>query len=92
MPAVVFEWNDASVHPLGDIWLRTAPFGLGRLSKTVRVNDDASFAMHFMPAVSVRADGTICSSCTDKATDGVHTYFTWSDGRLGIPQPFVAVR
>ena len=29
---------------------------------------------------------------TDNATDGVHTYFTWSDGRLGIPQPFVAVR
>jgi hypothetical protein len=142
---VVFEWNDASVHPLGDIWLRTASFGLGRLTKTVRVNDDASFAMHFMPAVSVRADGTICSSwydrrlggpdstrtnyfadCrtaaatnapdiritpaatdwagtssfinpnfgdyTDNATDGAHTYFTWSDGRLGIPQPFVAVR
>jgi hypothetical protein len=142
---VVFEWNDASVHPLGDIWLRTAPFGLAQLTKTVRVNDDASFALHFMPAVSVRSDGTICSSwydrrlagpdstrteyfgeCrsaaatnardaaitttgsdwaatssfinpnfgdyTDNATDGARTFFTWSDGRLGIPQPFVAVR
>jgi len=139
--SVVFVWNDASLHPLGDVWLRAAPFGLGRLGSTVRVNDDASYSLHFMPAVSVREDGTICTSwydrrlhganstrtdyfadCrtsatrngedirittgatdwaatssqidpnfgdyTDNATDGTHTYFTWSDGRLGIPQPF----
>lgn len=26
---------------------------------------------------------------TDNATNGTTTFFTWSDGRLGIPQPFV---
>ena len=139
--SVVFSWNDASLHPLGDIWLRSAPYGLTALGKTVRVNDDTSYALHFLPAVSVRHDGTICTSwydrrrggadstrtdyyadCrasaagnsvdtrittgstdwagtsslidpnfgdyTDNATDGTSTYFTWSDGRLGVPQPF----
>jgi hypothetical protein len=139
--SLVFVWNDASLHPLGDVWLRVAPFGLGSLGGTVRVNDDTTFALHFLPAVSVRTDGTICTSwydrrlgganstrtdyfadCrtsptrqvkdsrittgatdwaatsslidpnfgdyTDNATDGTNTYYTWSDGRLGIPQPF----
>jgi hypothetical protein len=142
---VLFEWNDTSAHPLGDIWLRSASLSLGSLDRTVRVNDDSKYALHFMPAVSVRADGTICSSwydrriggasstvtdyfaeCrsapgrngtdfrvttgstdwagtssaitpnfgdyTDNATDGTRTYFTWSDGRIGVPQPFVARR
>jgi|GEM_PF-757626 len=140
--SVVFVWNDASLHPLGDIWLRTAPLGLAGLGKTVRVNDDSSYGLHFLPAVSVRSNGSICTSwydrrlgganstrtdyfadCratagdnsrdirvttgatdwaatsslifpsfgdyTDNATDGTHTYFAWSDGRLGIPQPFI---
>ena len=26
---------------------------------------------------------------TDSATDGSTPYFTWSDGRMGFPQPFV---
>ena len=26
---------------------------------------------------------------TDNATSGTTTYYTWSDGRLGVPQPFV---
>lgn len=143
--SVVFVWNDASVHPLGDIWLRSAPYGLGSLGRTSKVNDDSTYALHFMPAVSVRNDGTICTSwydrriagadstrtdyfadCrpaattsttdtrittgstdwagtsslinpnfgdyTDNATDGVSTYFTWTDGRLGIPQPFTGRR
>jgi hypothetical protein len=138
---VVFAWNDASLHPLGDIWLRSASYGLNSMTKTVRVNDDNSYALHFLPAVSVRSNGTICTSwydrrlwgadstrtdyyadCrataagnakdvrittgstdwagtssfilpnfgdyTDNATDGTTTYFTWSDGRLGVPQPF----
>src|SRR6195952_4916349 len=34
--SVVFVWNDASLHPLGDIWLRSAPYGLHALAKTVR--------------------------------------------------------
>jgi hypothetical protein len=29
---------------------------------------------------------------TDNATDGTRTYFTWSDGRIGVPQPFVDSR
>lgn len=141
--AVVFVWNDASSHPLGDIWLRSASLTLSKLGPIQRVNDDADFSLHFLPAVSVRADGTICTSwydrrrsgpvsavtdyygeCrsgpassakdfritttstnwaatsslinpnfgdyTDNATDGTVTYFNWSDGRLGIPQPFVS--
>lgn len=139
--SVVFVWNDSTIHPLGDIWLRSAPYGLGSLGKTGRVNDDSSYALHFLPAVSVRTNGTICTSwydrriggadstrtdyyadCrttatanatdtrittgstdwagtssfitpnfgdyTDNATDGTNTFFTWSDGRFGIPQPF----
>lgn len=142
---VVFVWNDASAHPLGDIWIRSAPYGLGSLGKTGRVNDDSSYAMHILPAVSVHSDGTISTSwydrriggadstrtdyyadCrataaanstdirvttgstdwagtsslinpnfgdyTDNATDGTMTYFAWSDGRLGIPQPFTGRR
>ena len=26
---------------------------------------------------------------TDNATSGTTTYYAWSDGRLGVPQPFV---
>ena len=142
---VLYEWNDASLHPLGDIWLRAASPTLGSLDRTVRVNDDNGYALHFMPAISVRSNGTICSSwydrrrsggsstvteyyadCrasagrnatdvrittgptdwngtsslidpnfgdyTDNATDGTRTYFTWSDGRVGVPQPFVGRR
>jgi hypothetical protein len=138
----VVAWNDSSRHPLGDIYLRAASAALTTLSPIRKVNDDNSFALHFLPAVSVRADGTICTSwydrrrsgptstltdyfadCrtaagtngvdkrittgstdwagtssainpnfgdyTDSATDGTRTYYTWSDGRLGIPQPFV---
>lgn len=142
---VVFAWNDASMHPLGDIWLRSAAYGLRSLATTHRVNDDSSYALHFLPAVSVRSNGTICTSwydrrtggadstrteyyadCrptaattnadtrvttgstdwagtsslidpnfgdyTDSATDGVSTYFAWTDGRLGVPQPFTGRR
>jgi hypothetical protein len=142
---VVFVWNDASRHPLGDIWLRTATPSLGSLGRISRVNDGNSYALHFLPAVSVRTNGTICTSwydrrrggatstvtdyyadCrttpahnatdmrittgstdwagtgslidpnfgdyTDNATDGTRTYFTWSDGRIGVPQPFVDSR
>ena len=141
---VLVEWNDASHHPLGDVWLRSLPGNLSIAGATAisRVNDDRSFAMHFMPALSVRADGTICSSwydrrlggansavtdyfgeCrptaaanvpdfrittgstdwtadssaivpnfgdyTDNASTGLRTYYTWADGRIGVPQPFV---
>ena len=142
---VLVEWNDASLHPLGDIWMRAFTRQLQFSSGIVRVNDDSDYTLHFLPVISVRNDGTICSSwydrrlsgpdsaltdyfaeCrsspsgnatdfrvttgetdwtntsslivpnfgdyTDNATDGTRTYFNWSDGRLGVPQPFVDAR
>jgi len=142
---VLVEWNDASLHPLGDIWMRALTRQLQFASPIVRINDDSDYTLHFLPAISVRNDGTICSSwydrrrsapdsaltdyfaeCrrspghnatdfrvttgdtdwtntssliapnfgdyTDNATDGTTTYFNWSDGRLGVPQPFVDSR
>ena len=139
---VVFVWNDASLHPLGDIWLRTSAPGLLALSPIRKINDDVSFALHFMPAVSVGTDGSIRTSWydrrtaggdsaetdyvgeirpsegvdttdfvvstgstdwigasslivpnfgdyTDNFTTGTTTYYVWSDGRLGVPQPMV---
>lgn len=140
--APVIVWNDASRHPLGDVYLRTLNPALTSLSGIRKVNDDSDYSLHFLPAVSVRTDGTICTSwydrrrggpdstltdyyadCrtaagtnatdrrittgatdwngtssainpnfgdyTDNTTDGTRTYYTWSDGRLGVPQPFV---
>jgi hypothetical protein len=134
-------WNDASLHPLGDIWLRSYSARLGNPSPIVRVNDDSDYTLHFLPALSVRSNGHICTSwydrrrfspdsahtdyfgeCrpslgaqgadfrittgdtdwtntssvitpnfgdyTDSASAGTTTYYTWSDGRLGVPQPF----
>jgi hypothetical protein len=139
---VVIVWNDASAHPLGDIWMRSLPLNLGITGAIAKVNDDNSYALHFLPAVSVRADGSIATSWydrrlsgpdsartdyfgeirsaptsasrdfrittgstdwtntsslivpnfgdyTDNASSGSRTYFTWSDGRIGVPQPFV---
>jgi hypothetical protein len=140
---VVVEWNDASHHPLGDIFLRALNANLNLSGSQIRqVNDDNAFALHFLPAVSVRSDGAIVSSWydrrrtgadstvtdyfaevrpaagtgtsdfrvttgatdwagtssfifpnfgdyTDNTSTGNKTYFTWSDGRIGVPQPFV---
>jgi hypothetical protein len=139
---VVVAWNDASAHPLGDIWLRALPMGLALNSRIHKVNDDRSSALHFLPALSVRADGSVATSWydrrtagpdssrtsyfgevrrsprsnahdfristgasdwtntsaiiapnfgdyTDNASSGSATYYTWTDGRTGIPQPFV---
>jgi hypothetical protein len=139
---LLVAWNDASLHPLGDIWMRAMAPRLASAGTIQRVNSDNTYSLHFLPAVSVRADGTICTSwydrrlftpdstrtdyfgeCrpavgsaqpdfrittgstdwnatsslsapnfgdyTDNATDGTVTYFSWSDGRLGVPQPFV---
>jgi hypothetical protein len=139
---VLVVWNDASAHPLGDIWLRALPRNLSITGPISKVNDDNSYALHFLPAVSVRGDGSTSISWydrriagpnsattdyfgeiratpttsardfrittgstdwtntssliapnfgdyTDNASTGTTTYYTWSDGRLGIPQPFV---
>jgi hypothetical protein len=108
----------------------------------MRVNDDSDYTLHFLPALSVRSNGHVCTSwydrrrfgpdsahtdyfgeCrratgvqaadvrittggtdwtntssliipnfgdyTDNASAGTTTYYTWSDGRIGVPQPFV---
>lgn len=139
---VIVVWNDASAHPLGDVWLRAVPLNLDITGSIKKVNDDNSFALHFLPAVSIRSDGSIATSWydrrigganstrtdyfgevratptvgrpdfrittgstdwtntssfiapnfgdyTDNTSSGKTTYYTWSDGRLGVPQPFV---
>lgn len=139
---VMVVWNDASRHPLGDIWLRALPMDLRISGRIRKVNDDSSYALHFLPAVSVRRDGSTSVSWydrrlggpnstrtdyfaevrarpgtqgrdfrittgstdwlntssliipnfgdyTDNASTGTRTYYTWTDGRLGVPQPFV---
>jgi hypothetical protein len=143
--SVLVEWNDASLHPLGDIFLRSFNYSLRPTGGIAKVNDDNSYALHFLPAVSVRSDGSIVSSWydrrrggpdsprtdyygevrsradrpgrdfrittgltdwvgtgslinpnfgdyTDNASSGRTSYFTWADGRLGVPQPFVDSR
>jgi len=140
---VVIVWNDASTHPLGDIFMRTYAQGLTKPSSIMTVNSDNSGSLHFLPAVCVLADGSLVTSWydrrnygpnsaltdywgdirpspsapannfqittvatnwldtgsiispnfgdyTDNACTGTQPYFTWSDGRLGVPQPFVA--
>ena len=137
------EWNSGSLHPLGDIFLKALAPGLtnNASAPVVQVNDDSDFTLHFLPAVSVRSDGAICSSwydrrlggasstltdyfgeCrpsagtsgadfrittgstdwngtgslidpnfgdyTDNTSTGLTTYYLWSDGRVGVPNPF----
>ncbi|MDQ1722931.1 MAG: hypothetical protein QOI26_2665 [Pseudonocardiales bacterium] len=139
---VIVVWNDASAHPLGDIWMRALPLNLSITAPIRKVNGDNSFALHFLPAVSVRANGAIATSWydrrltgpdssrtdyfgevrsssalnatdfristgstdwantstlstpnfgdyTDNASTATTTYFSWTDGRIGVPQPFV---
>jgi len=50
---VIVVWNDGSEHPLGDIWMRALPLNLKITGSIRRVNDDNSYALHFMPAVSI---------------------------------------
>jgi hypothetical protein len=140
---VDIEWNSASLHPLGDIFLKALAPGLtdNATAPVMQVNDDSDFTLHFLPAVSVRSDGAICSSwydrrlggasstltdywgeCrssagvngsdfrittgstdwngtgslidpnfgdyTDNTSTGLTTYYLWSDGRVGVPNPF----
>lgn len=138
---VLVAWNDATRHPLGDIYLRALPMNLNITGPIRKVNDDNSYALHFLPAVSVRGDGSVATSWydrrigganstrtdyfgeisapssgnvpdfrittgstdwnatsslitpnfgdyTDNASSGAVTYYLWSDGRLGVPQPF----
>ena len=67
---VVVVWNDASAHPLGDIWLRALPMNLDITGPISKVNDDNSFALHFLPALSVRGDGSVSISWYDRRIAG----------------------
>lgn len=139
---VVIVWNEANAHPLGDIVMAMASADLRTVNPKVIVNDDNSFALHFLPAVSVdangntniswydrrNADGTTMTDVfaasiapgtrgavntrvttvatewndtgsfispnfgdyTDNTSDGTTFFVNWSDGRIGVPQSFVA--
>jgi hypothetical protein len=78
---VVIVWNEANNHPLGDIVKVQCDFAIASCSPKERVNSDtqdddlgnlngglASFALHFLPAVSVDALG--------------NTNISWYDRRL----------
>jgi hypothetical protein len=143
---VSMVWNDARLHPLGDILLRS--YALGTLSPIqsapVVLNSDSG-GLHFLPALrNVSATGKLAVSWYDRSspnsaitdvravlglgprvtstpatnalvtsvptdwnnvssdivpnfgdyTDnyiaGGRLYVAWSDGRLGLPQPFEA--
>jgi hypothetical protein len=139
---VIVVWNDASLHPLGDIFLRAFSPALDFVTPIQKVNDDDSFALHFLPAVSILEDGSISTSWYDRRFGGANstrtdyfgeiraaadedatdfaissdstdwlatgsvlnpnfgdytdnfsqagtTFYTWTDGRIGVPQPFV---
>jgi hypothetical protein len=140
---IAIVWNDASHHPLGDIFMRTYGSGLTAPGPIERLNTDNTGAVHFMPAVCFMSNGNMVTSWydrrnyppdsswtdywadirpapyaaannfkittmstdwantgsiiipnfgdyTDNACTGTQAYFTWSDGRIGVPQPFVA--
>ena len=152
---VSLVWNDARLHPLGDILLQSFTLGslTGVQSAPVVINSDRGGGMHFMPALrNTDANGNLNISFYQRAsastaltnvqaalgldprttsspasntlvttkpsnwllassliipnfgdyTDnyviasaaapytGTVLYVAWSDGRLGIPQPFEA--
>jgi hypothetical protein len=140
---VIIVWNDASHHPLGDIFMRAYSKRFAGALPIAQVNDDNTGALHMFPAVCVQTNGSIVTSWfdrrnftpgspmtdyygevrstpgtngtdfkitsaasnwidassiispnfgdyTDNSCDGNTTFFTWSDGRIGVPQPYVA--
>ena len=72
------EWNSGSLHPLGDIFLKALAPGLtnNASAPVVQVNDDSDYTLHFLPAVSVRSDGAICSSWYDRRLGGASSTLT----------------
>lgn len=73
---VIFVWNDASAHPLGDIWLRALPLNLAIKGKIHRVNDRGDYALHFLPALSVSTSGSINISWYDRRKGGADSSLT----------------
>lgn len=67
---VLVVWNDASLHALGDVWLRALPMDLQISGPIQQLNDDDSGALHYLPALSVRADGSIATSWYDRRRAG----------------------
>jgi hypothetical protein len=140
---IVVVWNDASHHPLGDIFLRAFATGLTSPGAIEKLNADNTGAVHMFPAVCFESNGSMVTSWydrrnfvpdsawtdlfadirpspyatshnfkvtttptnwnatssiiipnfgdyTDNACTANSAFFTWSDGRLGCSQPFVA--
>jgi hypothetical protein len=70
---VSIVWNDAAVHPLGDILLQS--FRLGSLaavqSKPVRLNRRASGGLHFLPALrNASQNGSLNVSWYERSSPG----------------------
>jgi hypothetical protein len=63
---VVIVWNDASHHPLGDIFLRTFANRLTSPGGIEKVNSDNTGALHMFPAVCFRSDGYMVTSWYDR--------------------------
>jgi hypothetical protein len=140
---IVIIWNDASHHPMGDIFSRAFETGLASPGPIEKVNTDNTGALHMFPAICFESNGFMVTSWydrrdfvpnstwtdlfadirpspfaashnfkvtttpsdwnttfsiidpkfgyyTDNACTGNSAFFTWSDGRLGYSQPFVA--
>lgn len=143
---VSMVWNDASLHPLGDIFLRSYHLGsLTRIQHAPVVLNSDSGGLHFMPALrNASASGKLAVTWDDRASPNTaitdvqgafgldpkttttpasntlvttvptdwnsvssdivpnfgdytdnyiangQVYVAWSDGRLGVPQPFEA--
>ncbi|MBV9300799.1 MAG: hypothetical protein JOY62_10225 [Acidobacteriaceae bacterium] len=63
---VAIVWNDASHHPLGDIFLRTFHSGLTSPGGIERLNLDNTGTIHMFPAVCFRSDGYMVTSWYDR--------------------------
>jgi hypothetical protein len=63
---VVIVWNDASHHPLGDIFLRAFDAGLTSPGGIEKLNLDNTGTLHMFPAVCFRSDGDMVTSWYDR--------------------------
>ncbi len=92
---VVFVWEDASRHLLGDVWMRAADLPLSSFGAIRKVNDDSDGVLHFMPAVSVGPADSVITSWYDRrlwGPDSTRTdYFAERTSGPGVPAADVRV-
>jgi hypothetical protein len=88
---VVFVWEDADQHLLGDVWMRAADLSLSTFGAIRRVNDDSDGVLHFLPAVSVGAADNVITSWYDRrlwGPDSTRTdYFAEITTGPAVPAP-----